>query len=679
MSVQGEPEFIGALIEPDATAAFHAVELDFGTALAESDVYPGESKTSITWVEFPRGGPVVQVEASLDDGKTWHAQVKGKPINGTSPGDVVTGKRLLLRQLFRGDANTASILSSITWTMEFENLEVLTVTEVGGAGDDGLHRGRFEGVEFIPIFAAVTKVDQVALDWRLATNQGVEFLRNDDQTYVVGEKFELSHGETVTKTLADGQILIFTVPLGQGELPPPPWVDGDPYPPGWDTYTDREVRDAASWAAEFWINPRTIQAETLLRWNTINGISELNPGLKIVLTADGRIQLEAIQWTWDADSGVTSVVRVMETGANLITAGDWSHVAFTFDGTIADIRVNGQVATSGRFTYTKQFFVSQESGDVSTDFGLVFSMNGGFFIGGGVDETINGGVDKGTRTPSTVYTGLISEVRLYARAARASIAARWRRRLRPDEVTMMETEEDTLLRAYFPLEVPGAALFSYADDSTSDGNNLRRTSVSGWPQYLSASPFWDEVRPDGPSSTPVGIRTSPGKSLSVTGSRKLYTDAPFNITFDGKEFEGIGSFGRLSMIEDRSSLVPTGVEMELNGLDPAIISLALQANYMDQPCRIWVVLFDRLGALVVDPKQVFEGRMDQMDIAVGAVGAVRLTAESHLLDWERSSGLVWNYVQQRDLYPDDYGFEFMAEIVEKEIWWPATLRSQDPA
>ena len=124
MSVQGQPEFIGALIEPDATAAFHAVEFDFGSALAPNTnptYVATQSESSLSWTEELRGGPPIVMQVSLDDARTWQTQINGAPIAGTLAGDVVAGRYLRLRQLFRGDANNAPILTSITWSMEFVN------------------------------------------------------------------------------------------------------------------------------------------------------------------------------------------------------------------------------------------------------------------------------------------------------------------------------------------------------------------------------------------------------------------------------------------------------------------------------------------------------------------------------------------------------------------------------
>lgn len=136
-------------------------------------------------------------------------------------------------------------------------------------------------------------------------------------------------------------------------------------------------------------------------------------------------------------------------------------------------------------------------------------------------------------------------------------------------------------------------------------------------------------------------------------------------------------------VEERSAALAqvyaetTGLEMQLSGISLSYISLALQANYLDRPARCWAVLFDKVGALVVNPLQIFEGRMDQFQIGVGETGVVQVTAESHLIDWERPSGRAWNYIQQLSLWPNDHGIEFMAEVVEKEIWWPALKREEN--
>jgi hypothetical protein len=67
--------------------------------------------------------------------------------------------------------------------------------------------------------------------------------------------------------------------------------------------------------------------------------------------------------------------------------------------------------------------------------------------------------------------------------------------------------------------------------------------------------------------------------------------------------------------------------------------------------------------------------MDEMNVSLGQVGSVDVTTESHLLNWRRPILRRWNDEAQRSIWSDDYGFEFLAEMVDREVWWPVRLNS----
>lgn len=667
MPPQGTPEIVSALHTPDAHALFHAVELEFGSSLAPKPGAPTESHTVISWTELrgtaPTGPRSVIMQVSLDGGDTWNTQTNGASIIGTAAGDVMNGKALLLRTLLFGSGEDAPKLLSTYVEVNFANGDQIVRQELPGDPTYPLEAGAFLFAEFDGSQAGglVKKSETRFLDSTTATNNALdhlvpvnppEFLPGPNSSTPADTRLHLSNGKWILTGSQDVFILI--VPDTDTDL-----TDNE-------KDADRAKREMAF---ELWLNPATVGTDQqILKWKTFVQLNQQDERDSVWLTlkADGSLEFRVEEFHIQDVNNLSGRDRRLTTPAGTIQAGTWQHVAMTYDGLFAQLWINGQVINRARMQVTKPWQGGPGS-KTKAFYGLVFRTDGRFFLGGGPGP-------MSEDTDDVPYTGLISELRMYRRAAAGSIGRRWQRRLRAEEIPEMQADELTKLEAYYPLDGPSAD--PLALDSTTNGNDLKRPQPNAL-TIINFGTSWEELRPFGPSSLPAGARTSPSLSLDTQGDTIRVTDAPFDFDFDSKTFSGVGHMGQLSVIQDRAQLVPTALEMELNGIAAEHISAALQADYLDRPARAWAVMFDRQGALVEDPLKIFEGRMDQMSIGVSNVAAVQVTAVSHLADWERSSGAAWNHQQHLARFPGDLSLEFMAEIVEKQIWWPANLSDED--
>ena len=115
----------------------------------------------------------------------------------------------------------------------------------------------------------------------------------------------------------------------------------------------------------------------------------------------------------------------------------------------------------------------------------------------------------------------------------------------------------------------------------------------------------------------------------------------------------------------------------VTGIDPVKISIAMQAYYFERPMRSHAGLIDNAGALVADPVKVFEGTMDTMPINLGEYATVSMTCENRLADWKRPSQRRWTDAEQQHRFPGDVGFDYVARLVDKEIWRPALDQNEN--
>lgn len=142
------------------------------------------------------------------------------------------------------------------------------------------------------------------------------------------------------------------------------------------------------------------------------------------------------------------------------------------------------------------------------------------------------------------------------------------------------------------------------------------------------------------------------------------------ITFDSKTFNGFADFLNITIAAETTDLEATGASIEISGVSAATIALALGEQYQGNPFRIWLGVLDTDGSVIADPYMVFEGKMDVMNLrADGTSSVVTITAESSLIDLNRSRVRRYTLEDQKIDYPSDRGLEYVPTIQDMNITW----------
>jgi len=80
---------------------------------------------------------------------------------------------------------------------------------------------------------------------------------------------------------------------------------------------------------------------------------------------------------------------------------------------------------------------------------------------------------------------------------------------------------------------------------------------------------------------------------------------------------------------------------------------------------------------VVAPQLQFEGKFDTADIIYDPnEPMIKLIYETELVELERTTEFRFNHETQRHFYPEDRGFEYVASLQDKPLFWG---NSPDPA
>jgi hypothetical protein len=146
-------------------------------------------------------------------------------------------------------------------------------------------------------------------------------------------------------------------------------------------------------------------------------------------------------------------------------------------------------------------------------------------------------------------------------------------------------------------------------------------------------------------------------------------NAEYTFSWNGYDWLGLGRMGSIDVIQEGADLQPYGISLTITGIDSANVSTALNEQYQNRACRIWLAPLTDNYEVIADPVLNFRRRMDNMNLQIGATASITLTAENRLADWNRPRVRRFNNDDQISIYPNDKGFEFIHLIVDKVLNW----------
>lgn len=157
--------------------------------------------------------------------------------------------------------------------------------------------------------------------------------------------------------------------------------------------------------------------------------------------------------------------------------------------------------------------------------------------------------------------------------------------------------------------------------------------------------------------------------MEFEGGTIYVNSTPGPIETGGATYLGMGALGKLSPIEETSELKATGISFELSGVDPSLISVALNEHYQGRRAQVLLALLDVSHQLIADPVCVWAGQMDTMSIELADTGKISVNCENEVVTWERPRIRRYNDEDQKARYPGDRGLEFVGGLQDKELVW----------
>lgn len=142
------------------------------------------------------------------------------------------------------------------------------------------------------------------------------------------------------------------------------------------------------------------------------------------------------------------------------------------------------------------------------------------------------------------------------------------------------------------------------------------------------------------------------------------------LTWDSNDWLGVGDFGSIEQIQEGTELSPYSLVLLLSGLDASLMDEALNQDYYLRPVTLYFGSLDTsTGALVADPDELWSGKMDSADVALGAVNGIRLTCESDFAVFDQANNSRYSDAHQQRDYPGDLLFQYMEQMVDTVLVW----------
>lgn len=159
------------------------------------------------------------------------------------------------------------------------------------------------------------------------------------------------------------------------------------------------------------------------------------------------------------------------------------------------------------------------------------------------------------------------------------------------------------------------------------------------------------------------------KAQFLEGDVRLWTGIG-EITLNSEVYTGSGSLMDIGVVEETAEIKATNLNITLSGLDSTFLSVALNTNYQNRKFTCFLGMLDSSNQVISSVYQLFEGRMDSMTISDDSSDiAIGLTVESRLIDLEKPNETRYTSEEQKRLFPNDKGLDFVADLQDKNINW----------
>lgn len=146
------------------------------------------------------------------------------------------------------------------------------------------------------------------------------------------------------------------------------------------------------------------------------------------------------------------------------------------------------------------------------------------------------------------------------------------------------------------------------------------------------------------------------------------------ISWNGQTWTGAGSLLSIGPMQETSEVNAQAMQFSLSGIPADLITKALGEVRQGAPVIVWQGFLTAAGAVVANPFNAWSGRMDTCAIDEAVSGddltaTITITAESRLMDLNRSRERRYTKQDQVISFDGDLGFDFVPSLQQLNLTW----------
>lgn len=136
-----------------------------------------------------------------------------------------------------------------------------------------------------------------------------------------------------------------------------------------------------------------------------------------------------------------------------------------------------------------------------------------------------------------------------------------------------------------------------------------------------------------------------------------------------RTWSGLGDFGSISQVEEGKDISPYKVDLILSGIDATIANAHLTDDTILREVYLSIGFIGLDRVVLSDPHPMWSGKIDDVQVAVGAQSVIRVSCESQLAAFEKTNGRLQNDADHQSEFSGDLFYKYLPQMVEAKFRW----------
>ena len=147
-----------------------------------------------------------------------------------------------------------------------------------------------------------------------------------------------------------------------------------------------------------------------------------------------------------------------------------------------------------------------------------------------------------------------------------------------------------------------------------------------------------------------------------------------DITWDGVTYTGLSVFAGFSGVakDNRVTIKDVNLSVILTD-DDNITREFVDTNLKGRIAKLWLVALSDDKRILKSPYQIAEIALDYQTVTFDSETVmITINGQQGFYVLEKETNISWSSEEQKNLYPDDTGFDLVSDLANKEVKWTRT-------